>query len=69
MEKEQIQTERVKILNDKKQYRITIPADIVKEFEIDPENDSFEWITIHNKEGISLHGNFIKGEMKGEEKN
>ncbi len=46
MEKEKFEVEKlllVNIIKDSKQTRITIPAEIVEDFKINPERHQFAW--------------------------
>ena len=58
---------KVNILSDKKQMRVTIPAEIVEKFKVDPKKDRFGWLVVRDKDNISLNGFLIK-ETKDEEK-
>lgn len=56
---------RVNIIKDKKQMRITIPAQIIEDFRIDPERYQFIWYVEEigkDKEGksiVTVRGSFI----------
>lgn len=60
----QTKTAEVKILKDKKQYRITIPSQIVKELNIDSTKHKFQWVVIKDGNEIELQGRLIKNEKK-----
>ena len=51
----------VNVLEDKKQMRITIPAEIVEDFKIDPKRYSFNWIVQRevNSNIVTINGNFV----------
>lgn len=73
MEKEPTIEEPIKvnIIKDSKQMRVTIPAQIVEEFDIDPERLQFAWYVQElgkDKDGkaiVSVRGSFI-GKNKNE---
>jgi hypothetical protein len=64
---------RVNIIKDSKQMRVTIPAQIVEEFRIDPEKLQFVWYVEElgkDKEGksiVTVRGSFI-GKNKDDKK-
>jgi hypothetical protein len=64
---------RVNIIKDSKQMRVTIPAQIVEEFRIDPEKLQFAWYVEElgkDKEGksiVTVRGSFI-GKNKDDKK-
>lgn len=64
MEKEEFEIEEiipVNIIKDKKQMRVTIPAEIVETFGIDPERNKFGWIIqkATDKNLITITGRFL----------
>lgn len=63
-EKDKFEIERVitvNVLEDKKQMRITIPAEIVEDFRIDPSRDQFAWVVEKeiNSNKITITGKFV----------
>lgn len=64
MEKEEFEIEKiisVNILEDSKQMRITIPAEIVEDFRISPDRTQFGWIIEKDKNSnkVIIVGKFI----------
>lgn len=51
----------VNIIEDKKQMRIGIPAEIIDEFGIDPNRNKFAWVVQKQKNSnqINITGRFI----------
>lgn len=64
MEKEEVQTIAVKIVDEGKQLVVRFPLEVAREFNINPEKDSFFWIIERSKDGASLKGLFMKDEKK-----
>lgn len=72
--KEEFEIERlipVNVLRDKKQMRITIPAEIVEDFRIDPNRHQFAWIVQKeiNSNKITIAGKFVFQPKNDKEKN
>jgi len=64
MEKEQFEVEkliRVNIIKDSKQSRVTIPAEIIEDFRINPDRHQFVWAIQKelNSDKINITGRFI----------
>lgn len=64
MEKEEFEVERiipVNIIEDKKQMRVGIPAEIIEDFRIDPKREQFAWIIEREKDSnrITITGRFV----------
>jgi len=72
MEEQQQKIEEIKKVNfirDKKQMRVTIPAEIVDRFKIDPTKDQFGWLVVRDKDNISLNGFLMKETKEDGKKN
>ena len=57
-------TKRVKILKDQKQYRVTIPAEMVEILKLDPSKHLFHWAIIKDEKGYSLSGTLEEYEKR-----
>lgn len=66
--KNKLDTKVSKIVKENRQLSVRIPAEFASKLRIDTEKDRFMWVTLDNKQGISLHGNLIK-DLKNEKKN
>lgn len=63
MEEEKFEVERiipVNIIEDKKQMRVAIPAEIIEDFGIDSKRNQFAWVVKVNKETqrVTINGIF-----------
>jgi hypothetical protein len=63
-EKEEFEIEKiipVNVIEDSKQMRVTIPAEIVEDFSIDTKRHQFAWIVQRevNSNRITISGKFI----------
>jgi len=64
MEKEEFEIERVipvNVIEDKKQMRVAIPAEIVEDFRINPDRHQFAWVVQReiNSNKITITGKFV----------
>jgi hypothetical protein len=60
----------VNVIEDKKQMRVTIPAEIVEDFRINPERHQFTWVVEVDKktQRVTITGRFTIKQKDAKEK-
>lgn len=58
--REILEAKKVRILEDEKQKRVTIPVTFADKLKINAKRDNFIWILEEENGEISLRGNLIK---------
>jgi len=61
----------VNIIEDKKQMRVTVPAEIVEDFRINPDRYQFTWVVKVDKktQRVTINGMFTLKQKNAKEEN